>query len=139
MPTNRRRKPRQRRLSHRCPWLWEHLRTGDSFEVELGEVTITEDQLREAWEQLRERVLAEHIAEQPGTRPWAWWQWDAPEPRRKLDPGPESSWPCRWHGYPLVYGPVRPEDQYEAEVDYLRRLGLLTEDEKRLLDPSRTT
>jgi hypothetical protein len=40
--------------------------------------------LRALWGEHRDEVLAEWIAEAPGTRPWAWWQLEAPEPRRRL-------------------------------------------------------
>jgi len=47
----------------------------------------------------------------PGTRPWAWWEYDAPEPRR-------------------VY-PGRPiGEEREPQIDYLRRLDLLTHVER---------
>lgn len=34
--------------------------------------------IREAWAAVRDRVLADWIADDPGTRPWAWWLFDAP-------------------------------------------------------------
>ena len=30
-------------------------------------------------EQHRDRIVAEHAAENPGTRPTRWWEFDAPE------------------------------------------------------------
>src|SRR3954454_7027405 len=38
------------------------------------------DQLAELWQQNRDRIVAEHIAHSPGTRPVRWWEYDAPEP-----------------------------------------------------------
>jgi hypothetical protein len=38
---------------------------------------------REAWELMREKLMADWIREQPGTRPWAWWAFDAPQPARR--------------------------------------------------------
>src|SRR4051794_23886652 len=38
---------------------------------------------REAWEIMRDKIMAEWIREQPGTRPWAWWRFDAPAPARR--------------------------------------------------------
>src|SRR5512134_1805319 len=35
-------------------------------------------ELRDDWEAVREAVLAEWIELHPGTRPWAWWVYDAP-------------------------------------------------------------
>ncbi|HWL93850.1 MAG TPA: hypothetical protein VNT79_09970, partial [Phycisphaerae bacterium] len=37
---------------------------------------------REAWECLRDELLPKWIEENPGSRPWAWWAFDAPERRR---------------------------------------------------------
>jgi len=69
---------------------------GDSFDEAFA---------REAWEQYRDQILAEWITKRPGTRPWAWWEFDAPEePRRD-----------------------------EAQYDYLDRLCLLTRDERAVL------
>lgn len=44
-----------------------------------GHVTI-----REAWELARVEILEEWAKANPGTRPSAWWTWDAPEARRRL-------------------------------------------------------
>jgi hypothetical protein len=40
---------------------------------------IDEELLAELWQDHSERILAEHVAEWPGTRPRRWWQYDAPE------------------------------------------------------------
>jgi hypothetical protein len=42
------------------------------------------DELRLFWIAHGERVTAEHVAENPGTRPRRWWQYDSPEPRRRI-------------------------------------------------------
>lgn len=36
------------------------------------------DEMRSTWKQCRDELLA---AARPGCRPWAWWQFDSPEPR----------------------------------------------------------
>ncbi len=54
--------------------------------------------LREPWEAVKAELLPAWIREHPGTRPFAWWELDAPDPR---DPG-------------------------ETEAEFLRRHGLLT-------------
>jgi hypothetical protein len=65
---------------------------------------------RELWRLCRDAVLPAWIAERPGTRPWAWWRFDAPEPARRRLGGtgtpahevlavePESAFglPTRW-------------------------------------------
>jgi hypothetical protein len=54
---------------------------------------------RSSWRSHRAEVMR---LVQPGSRPWAWWEYDAPEP-------------------------ARPR---ESETEYLARLGLLTEAEQ---------
>jgi hypothetical protein len=39
--------------------------------------------IKGAWTDLRDDVLAQWQREQPGTRPWGWWCFDAPEPERR--------------------------------------------------------
>jgi hypothetical protein len=65
-----------------------------------------EAQQRALWEQHRDRIVAEHVAENPGTRPTRWWEFDAPEP---------------W-------------DDDESEEEYLERLGLLPSGEQERLE-----
>lgn len=45
--------------------------------------------LEEAWESSRGMILPTWIRERPGTRPWAWWAFDAP---RWDDPWPGTYW-----------------------------------------------
>lgn len=100
------------------------------------------------WQRYRGELLAEWIAEHPGTRPFAWWQFDAVSRRETIDGSvhpfdrPERRELCdEWHaqhpsmGYDrrfweLFYG--RPAIvvgegmvRYESEARYLTRLGLL--------------
>ena len=35
------------------------------------------DGLQQAWKRRRDELLPAFIAENPGTRPWAWWAFDA--------------------------------------------------------------
>jgi hypothetical protein len=43
------------------------------------------DELATLWATHSERILAEHVADYPGTRPERWWKFESPEPRRRLD------------------------------------------------------
>jgi hypothetical protein len=55
-------------------WLkWE--RSDNAFWFECSK---SEDELRDIWKQNSERIVAEHVAEFPGTRPYRWWQFEAP-------------------------------------------------------------
>jgi hypothetical protein len=108
------------------------------------------------WTTLRDEVIAEHVAEYPGTRPIRWWTYDAPEPRRRIggigeqmgglhvfDRGvPVSGWVTedtlatyRRLGTPLGLLAINTSDPptFESEAAYLDRLGLLLPGEKRRL------
>lgn len=93
---------------------------------------------REAWEELREELLPEFIREHPFSRPWAWWVFDAPEPRREAADGGSGddaeawlgspAWWARFHGTPSC-----PSRGCESFREYLTRLGLLTVEERELI------
>lgn len=97
-----------------------------------------EDTLKATWHTHRDQILGEWIRRSPGCRPWAWWRYDSPEPRRrlggkgevfapgKLDFGIELDWIAR-----SVDRDNPP--RYESEAAYLSRHGLLTEAEQRRL------
>src|ERR1700727_4100928 len=38
----------------------------------------TDDELAALWAAHSERIVAEHVADYPGTRPTRWWRYDAP-------------------------------------------------------------
>jgi hypothetical protein len=42
------------------------------------------EELAALWAEHGHRIVAEHIAMYPGQRPRLWWQYDAPEPRKRL-------------------------------------------------------
>lgn len=96
-----------------------------------------EAEQREVWNELRDELLPDWIAESPGTRPWAWWQFDAPERRRRINgahpfdnPERSASQNRLWFGRPAVY--VCRDDseaRYETEREYLTRLNLLLPEE----------
>jgi hypothetical protein len=113
-------------------WPLEKLRFLDVFRIQCGWIeeprgssvlqTIrTWEEFREAWEENKESFLelceeppsryrcSHRICCKPGTRPGAWWQID-----RRMD----------W----------RPSEKQE-ELEYLKQHGLLSEKEKRLLEP----
>lgn len=58
-------------------WFWDPSLGG--MGSELGD-----DILAPCWEELRDELLNEWIMERPGTRPWGWWRYDAPERRRRI-------------------------------------------------------
>lgn len=133
MPRKRRRPRRQRESygeGHRY-----HLKSGHSFDF-LGptfgrDSKFDKEAAREAWGVLRAELMAEFITEKPCRRPAAWWWFEAPELRRRLDGGlhpcedPDREMPV-YRGGPGFYS---TEDdfraEYESEAAYLLRLGQL--------------
>lgn len=103
------------------------------------------DELRElmrlVWDALRADLLGCWVIENPATRPWSWWEWDAPEPRRLVSgPGnhsltdPSSSeFGRRWFGLPtvLVVEDHHDPSVYEGEGQYLDRIGLFAPGERK--------
>lgn len=133
----------------------ERLLTGHDFTFLDDRPALDADELRQAWEELRDELLALHIAERPGSRPWAWWQYDAPERRQRLDGvhpfddlirtehveriarKPDTSPSFRDRAHELYFGKpaclIVPDDfeaAFESELDYLDRLGLLDYEER---------
>lgn len=43
-----------------------------------------DDDLRALWDLHRDRMIQEHVTVAPGTRPARFWEYDAPEPRKRL-------------------------------------------------------
>lgn len=98
------------------------------------------------WEANRDELLAEWIADYPGSRPWGWWRYDALEGRRMLagtgqpilDYGREHvpSW-RQFAGLPILRELQATDPPvFESEPATLRRLGVLTPAELRELTPA---
>jgi hypothetical protein len=121
-----------RRPDPATPAIRELLASGHWFQFTAGrgETEPTEAELRKLWAEVREDFLAKHTARSPGTRPWAWWKFEATEPRLQVAPGPEALGPADWFGMPSKYAGMPPDDMYETEAEYLERLGLLTDEER---------
>lgn len=131
------------------------------------------DELAESWADFREELLHDHIngwwckstesqnSGEPGTRPWGWWEFDAPERRRCLNQVHPFENPGRhahiaecierlkipphypygkdefrlWFGKPgSLYCDSDFSARFESETDYLDRLGLLTDSERAALE-----
>ena len=43
-------------------------------------LVVADAEARQAWDDLKDRLLAEWIDLRPCCRPWAWWRWDSPDP-----------------------------------------------------------
>jgi len=112
------------------------------------------------WRAIRSDILADWIREHPGTRPAAWWRYDAPEPRLRVggigDVVPAYDFPDNLHfgifrksafvcerllsavapfGAHLVPFDESDPPRYESQASYLKRRKLfLPGEEKRLTD-----
>ena len=73
MPTKRKRLDR-RRIPAADSADVGYLLTGDGT----PHAYFIESFARELWEHFKDALLADWIATRPGTRPWAWWKYDAP-------------------------------------------------------------
>lgn len=115
------------------------------------------DKLERLWSAVRSALLAEWIEENPGTRPWPWWAFDAPRqsvgaypgcfydgklqvPRKQIAGAGSAPWECGFNlvpeyrcGVPRSWFGFNAEDPpvFESETVYLRRHGLLTTKEQR--------
>ena len=80
------------------------------------------EHLRELWHEHEEVVVAEHVAEWPGSRPCRWWQLSAPEPRRRLGgigtPNFEvlAHAPSYWYGVPCGWVTQWEVDYYNGRA-----------------------
>jgi hypothetical protein len=106
-----------------------------------------------AWNELRVPFMRQWIAEHPGSRPWAWWEFDAPERRQCVNDVHPFDRPDRWretdrlccaeiqrrtyslwYGCPALLGPGDFDCRFESQPDYLDRLGLLTAQERAAIE-----
>jgi hypothetical protein len=126
------------------PWNMETfaLRIGYSANVE------------QLWDQHRDVILAEHVKENPGTRPALWWQYDAPRQPNGTMPGwwcdgklPELRKRLGGTGTPIspvnisygisdVWHDIDDNDPptFESQATYLKRHGLFLAGEERRAD-----
>jgi hypothetical protein len=65
----------------------EHLETGHCFDSMLNPDFYSDHELRAAWDKMRDVILSDFVRRHPGTRPWAWWKFDAPGRRERIDGG----------------------------------------------------
>jgi hypothetical protein len=114
---------------------------------------------RRAWKKFRARTLEKWIAESPGTRPSAWWEYDAPrqprgsfpgcyydgklaEPRQQLSGAGVPAFqvlnlvPAYAFGLQKDWADYNEADPptFEAQAAYLKRHGLMTASEARGAD-----
>ncbi len=138
MPRVSKKVKRRRRPVTYTPRHIRELRTGrgdhfnDLFDGDLS------SSRSKAWAEFRDEILPEFIAKQPGHRPHAWWQFDSPGRRERVDGGvhphdrpnyPEAAKKMSF-GRPACF--LTRDDaaaEYEEQENYLRRHGLLLPEE----------
>lgn len=172
MPTKRTKTSRNRRRTDLADWQVEYLFTGGGCCPENpATCCCSEDKpgfgflceffrAGEVWADYRDALMVDWVRLHPGSRPWAWWQFDAPEPRERLGgqgkrfseffnvtPHLDRGIPCEgwidrqtvkdqggWvRGRRLRYSDaIDPMDppQFEGEAAYLARLQLFFEGER---------
>lgn len=118
---------RRRERSRRPDWAVldrmtsRHLMRGACFFGQCIVCRLDAEGLLELWDMHRERLLADYVRVHPGLRPWSWWQHDAPT-AVELVPQPDHSFLVR-----------EPGGEWETELAYLARRGLLTPEEQAAL------
>ena len=104
--------------------------------------------MKKCWAEIGKKVLADFIEENPGKRPFAWWKFSAREPRKLISgiEHPESGFGQGTNEREYYYGVPNPisffcDDRdktqrpvYETQFEYLKRLNLLTDYEKSLVE-----
>lgn len=89
------RKPRKERLRENQDlpgYLYKYLTLGEppnneglkKWQSAEGAWEIRGLNLTKAWETHKKKIMDVWITEQPGSRPWSWWIFDAPEMRKRL-------------------------------------------------------
>jgi hypothetical protein len=112
---------------------------GDGFDRDTLHGACDREGMRAAWERRKPVILAMWIREYPCTRPYAWWEFDAPEPRKVTNgkPHPFTTRPAEgdrrlYYGCPQIISTVEEgQTEYETDAAYLGRIGELTDAERR--------
>jgi len=79
---------------------------------------------RRTWDSVKDQVLAEWIQQHPGTRPGAWWKFEAPGPRQRV-PNKPINWGVLVPDYCFGVAVIGEPAVYESQAAFLRRHGLL--------------
>lgn len=94
-----------------------------------------DNELSAIWRRVAPKILPVWIKHRPGSRPFGWWKFSAPEKCRRLADGSVRELPA-WMRYafgkPTAYqfeDGVQKDYNYESESDFLYRNELLTEHE----------
>lgn len=149
MPTNRKRMPRSRANPEIPDVVTEFLKTGQEPESDHPDAlnlfllrNPESEELEKLWKEAKGDIMASWKRSKPGTRPFAFWLFDAPEPRRRIGGKGIADfehypaiWPCLKWGLPQYWHNFNESDppKFESEASYLRRHGLLFKSEEKRL------
>jgi hypothetical protein len=86
MPIKRRHNKRREDLPEEAEQ-WLH---GESKGLGFFPYSLTDQEFADLWAEHADRIIDEHVAEFPGTRPYRWWQYDAP--RIAVGASPDCFW-----------------------------------------------
>lgn len=109
----------------------------DRTMTESNQVRFSNDGGRSRWRAHADELTAEYAKQNPGRRPYAWWKWTAPEPRKRLGgigtPAHDVlAYAVSYeHGIASRFINVDEDDPptFESESAYLRTRDLLLPDE----------
>ena len=125
------------RISRRTPLVrqsWTDRQRDAAIDHDFFHAFADKEEHRRCYEDLADELLPLWIEEHPFTRPWMWWQHTAPEPRRII--GYVEKMPKHLQ-YIDPHRKDWKEPVEEEQLDYLVRLDLLTDFERRLLEKQR--
>ncbi|MDB5344303.1 MAG: hypothetical protein JWP89_2680 [Schlesneria sp.] len=129
VPKRQRRQQPTDRLADLSEDLLADLRTGSP----IFERYETIDDMRDAWEEFGDEILAAWIVLQPGTRPFAWWLFDHGKERPIIGDLPDFALVCQRRdarfGFLDTSIWLCPGYLQEPECPYLERMGILSEEE----------
>src|SRR5262245_29223305 len=139
MPTKRRHRPQ-----NWAPPISDGLRhlfqTGDPvWEGRwIAEDCFEQAQHEERWRAWGEELTQAWIDTRPGSRPWGWWRFDAPEARHVIEGAGRVIHGCDWvwreqHGVVALAAGPGPRVVVESSPSYLRRLERLDAAERAAL------
>lgn len=95
-----------------------------------------DEDIRARWGAVRDEFVAAWVTDNPGSRPFAWWKYDGPGPRRRVSGSGTETVVVHAFGEPSFYDvdPVDPP-AIESEAAFLDRHGLFLPGERRRVEP----
>ena len=118
----------------------QYLLQGYNF---FGEAFVDDADAEKCWRDHGPKIMRSWIKSSPGSRPWAWWKFDATERRRCTSgkhPFDEPDFESQRRkteldiaelrfGIPQYFSPeqIKSKVRFETEEDYLKRLNLMSD------------